>query len=479
MEKTFATDDHKELLEAAGGRVFTYFERSDKMTKSASEVITRAMLQEHMPPSTHFGVHLISMGAEEDYGPNRNGDSASRKSLQSHHPTFEKYGCVYREHANRDPVTQGVGDVRLAAYNPKMNRGELIVWVDKDKAPDMYKEAKAGNELSWSMSMRLPHDECSCCRHKAKRVSDYCGHLRNHMLQWVDGHEKFAYARNEDDVKFFDISEVKRRADRIATYLSYTFPEGEMAKAASAGDIVITGAQWADHLRGDIEIAMFDPWEEITLEKLAEAVEFVKHADQDTVDTLAKMAPQDLTEDQIEVLAQPDFRSAGGELAKRAMFINFPTFASMVTGKPIAELRKEASFCDVEGIKLPNLLSDLFRDGGSRCGEKVAETVEPDECGCSFSSEKDNIDRLMSEVGGELGMDQGSTSGRALKVTIVKSAKVAKPRESKPLDAFYSGMADAYGYYLVKAAHQAKDYRGVNPSSLFRALAASLVIQRS
>jgi hypothetical protein len=477
MEKSFATDDHAALLAAAGGHAFTFFERASQgthITKSASDVIGKADMQAHMPPSTHFGIHLITMGAEESFGANRNGDSASQRSLDQHHGTFEKFGHVFREHKNKDHNTQGIGDVKLARVNPRMHRGELIVWVDKDKAPDMYKKARAGEELSWSMSMRLPHDECSCCRKKSKTTADYCPHLRDNMLKWVPGFEKFAYARNEDGVKFFDISEVKRRADRIATYLGYQFSDG-LAKAA-AEDTVITGAQWAAHQFGPSRVTPFSPWEELTLEKLAAASEFVRHSDADTLATLARMAPQDLTPEQIDTLAQPDFRSVGGELAKRAMIINFPTFASMVTGKSIETLNKTAEFTDAVDVKLPTLLEDLLRNGGCSCCDEVAESVAPDEVGCSFSPGKDNIDRLMAEAGNSLGMDQENTNERAIRVTIIKRANVRPHRSATTIDPYFDGLVNAYGHYLVKAAHQSKDLPGVSEHTFFRSLAAGLII---
>lgn len=480
MEKTFATDDHSQLIEAAGGRAFQFFERKDRMTKSASDVISRSDIADHMPPDGSFGVHLITMGAEEMFGPNRNGDSASINALSKYHGTFEKFGCVYREHRNRDPRTQGVGSVRLARYNPAMHRGELVVWVEKDKAPDMYKAASNDEELSWSMSMRLPHDECSCCHKKSRTTAQYCDHLSRNMLRYVPGFEKFAYARNEEGIKFFDISEVERRADRIATFLRYTFPGSSMSKAASDGK-VITGTEWAEYYLGPQRVVPFTPWEDLTLEKLAAAEEFVRREGRSLtfLETMAKMAPQDLTQEQIETLASQDFRNASGELAKRAMLINFGTFASLVTGKTIDELQKDASFVDVLGTKIPNLLSDLFQAGGCACGEDVAESVTPDECGCSFSPGKDSIDRLMTEVGGDLGMGKEESGDRALRVTIVKSAKLVEPSIVTPVDPFYNGLAQAYGRYVVKAAHQIKDHPEVSETALFRSIAASLMIHLS
>lgn len=478
MEKSFATDDHVELLQASDGKAFTFFERNrgkHGITKSASDAISKQDLQDHMPPDTHFGVHLITMGAEEDFGPNRNGDAASRKALHTYHPTFEKFGNVFREHKNKDPRKR-CGDVKLARMNDRMRRGELIVWVDKDKAPDMYKAAKEGEELSWSMSMRLPHDECSICRKKSKRTSEYCKDLRNHMLQFVPGHEKYAYARNEEDIKFFDISEVKRRADRIATYLSYTFPDGSMAKAASS-ELVITGAQWAEYQAGPERVVLFSPWEELTLEKMASAEEFVRHADPATLSTLHKMAPQDLQPDHINILAAADFRNVGGELAKKAMVMNFHTFASLVTGRNIEDLVKDADCCEAAAAKLPTLLSDMNRVGGSLCSEEAAEAVSPEEHGCSFSPGKDNIDKLMREVGGELGMGSEDTQDRAVRITVIKEASLRPNSDvQRAVNPFYAGLIEAYGHYVVKAAHMIKTLPNVSDNTLFRGIAAGLLV---
>lgn len=474
MEKFFATDDHHELIAAAGGEMSQIFERSDKITKSASDAVTKADIAAHMPPDTHFGVHLISMGAEEDFGYNRNGDSFSRDALRKYHDTFEKFAHVYREHRNRCPKTQGIGVIKLAKYNERMHRGELVIWVDKEKAPDMYKKAKAGGELSWSMSTRLPFDRCSCCGQKSKRVADYCSHLKQSMTKYVPEFQKFAYARNEDDLKFFDISEVKRRADRIATFLGYTFAPGDDMAKAAAENAVITGTQWAEFY-GSAEPTAFAPWEELTLQKLAAATEFVKHADQHTLNVLAGSLPLPLTRSQIEVLAQPDFRDVGGELAKRAMILDFPTFASLVTGQPVEELRKNAEFRDIEGLKLPSLIGDMVEQGGCMCGDEAAQAVAPGELGCALSSNKDAIDALLDDVGENLGLKPQPTTGRALVISI-KMASVKEASTRKALDPFYEALAEAYGYYLVKAAHIAKDVDGVSENTLFRSLAAMQIL---
>ena len=469
MLKQFATDDHGELIDAAGGSAFQFFERSDKMTKSASDAISKKDVEAHMPPDSHFGIHLISLGMEEDLGPNRNGDSWSRESVGRHHKSFEKFGCVFREHKNKCQKTQGVGQVKLARVNDRMKRGELIIWVDKEKAPDMYKQAKEGKELSFSMSCRLPADRCSCCNHAAKRVADYCGHLKQSMLKYVPEFRKFAYARNEDDVKFFDISEVKRRADRIATFLGYSFSPDDMAKAASE-DRVITGAEWADHY-GNVEPVSFAPWETETLRKLATEVAFVKNADQHTLNVLVASLPRALSHQDLEKLAKADFRSVGGELANRGIILDFGSFASIVTGKSVDDLRKEADFRDIEGLRIPELIEAMQEQDGCACGDEAANAVAPDSYGCAFSSEKDVIDNLMDDVATNLELKPPAAAERAMTITI-KMASIPQTSKVAALDPFYSALAESYGHYLVKAAHMAKDAPGVSANMLFRSVAA-------
>ena len=473
MIKSFATDDNPQLAAAAGGYLFQLFERSDGITKSASDAISRVDIQNHMPPDTHFGVHLNAMGAEEDYGYNRNCDSASRESLRKYHPTFEKFGHVFREHRNRCPETEGKGVVKIARYNERMHRVELFVWVDKDKAPDMYKAAKEGKELSWSMSMRLPYDRCSCCDQKSRTTANYCSHLRNGMGKWANEFKKFAYARNEDDVKFFDISEVKRRADRIATYLGYTFSDDTMRKAAADGDMIITGAEWAAFNGFIAEPVPFAPWENVTLEKLAAAESFMRNANADELDTMRRIASSRLSHETLQKLAAADFRSVGGELANRGIVLDFRSFASMVLNERPEDLSKIAQFNEVENMKLPFLFSDMLNQGGCQCGEDAARAVEPDEYGCAFSPDKDNIDKLINGVGENLGMTPEKTERRAITIVIKQASEPVRTRSNNIVfDPFYEALTEAYGRYVVKAAHLAKDTPGMKPGLLFRAVAA-------
>src|SRR5688572_2846735 len=45
-------------------------------------------------------VHLLALGATEDYGANRNGDGFKRAACRKYHDTFAKYARFYRDHQN-------------------------------------------------------------------------------------------------------------------------------------------------------------------------------------------------------------------------------------------------------------------------------------------------------------------------------------------------------------------------------------------
>jgi hypothetical protein len=457
--KLVATDDHPELMEAAGGQLTQFFDRSDPITKSASDAIMRDDIARLMPPDTHFGVHAISMGAEEDYGFNRNADSASRKSLMAYHPSFEKFGHIYREHNNKCPKTQSVGQIKLARYNERMNRGELFFWVEKDKAPDMYKAAKAGKELSWSMSMKLPYDRCSICDKKSRNRGEYCGCLKKNLGKYVEPMRKFAYARNEDDVKFFDMSEVKRRADRIATYLSYTFADNDMRKAASADDLVISGAEWFDFERGNANILPLSAWDSVMLHKLASTERELQGEMPAVRNTLAAAAPDFRAH--LVGLRNMDIRNLTGELAKRAAILDFLSFTSLITGVPVADLEKDAGCMAAKESLLPTIFSDMEEAGGSLSDETTDMATTPDSCGCSLTGNKDVIDDLMKEESESLSLNPDMAKGRMMKVEVVKVAAHLQ-KSAATVDSYNKTLAHIYARYVVKAARMA----GIDSSPL-------------
>ena len=203
-------------------------------------------------------VHLIAIGATEDYGPNRNGDGFTRECCEKYHPTFEKFARFYRDHANKNPA-KSFGIVKASHYNEPMRRIELICALNGSKeaaernggliADKEIEKLANDKDIAVSMACKIPFDKCSSCGNSAKTRAEYCdsiehgGHCKagglKHNIGRVmeDGHVLHA---DNPNPSFFDISHVFRPADRIA-YVS-----GKLEKAAGVG--VLSGAELAEQL---------------------------------------------------------------------------------------------------------------------------------------------------------------------------------------------------------------------------------------
>jgi hypothetical protein len=211
--------------------------RAAVLTKEIAEV---------RPEEDSSVIHLITMGSQEHYGHNRNGDGFNEKAAKYKHPepekgnpgytlldqglgryhqTFLKYAHVFKDHVNKDPKMSS-GKVLAEAMNPEMHRGELLVRVNNDLwAPELEKLAR-GEDLAFSMSCKVPYDICTICGHKAANRKEYCGHLLDEMCHVKEG--GWQVGAINDRPLFFDISGVFRPADRIAYGLQKVASTGEM-----------------------------------------------------------------------------------------------------------------------------------------------------------------------------------------------------------------------------------------------------------
>lgn len=95
-------------------------------------------------------IHLIGLGAHEFTGPNRNGDTFTAEFLKEAHPTFIKYGALYRNHKNKD-YSKREGDIEKTAFNDDMGRVELLVSANHDKCADWLSEIEKGKRVDFSM----------------------------------------------------------------------------------------------------------------------------------------------------------------------------------------------------------------------------------------------------------------------------------------------------------------------------------------
>lgn len=231
-------------------------DRADLVKRAGAEFVSK--MDNIKFAKDEIPVHLIAIGATEDYGPNRNGDGFTRDCCKQYHPTFKKFAKFYRDHANKNPAIS-FGVVKESAYHEPMRRIELVCALNGSKeaaernggllADKEMEKLSAGKDIGVSMACTIGYDVCSSCGNKAKTRADYCdstengGHCKagglKHNIGRVleDGH--ILHADNPHP-KFFDISHVFRPADRIA-YVS-----GQLQKAASAH--CVSGGELADRL---------------------------------------------------------------------------------------------------------------------------------------------------------------------------------------------------------------------------------------
>ena len=203
-------------------------------------------------PSDEPLIHLIAIGATEDYGANRNADGFRRDVCRQYHPSFVKYARFYRDHQNKNPA-RSYGLVKYSTWNDPMKRIELLVSLNGSPAAaarngglfadrEMQKLA-SGKEIPVSMACRVPFDVCSWCGNQSRTRDDYCtsiekggsceaGGLKDNLgalVEMVKNGQASVHQLHADNTlpTFFDISHVFRPADRIA-YVS------GLLKAASA-----------------------------------------------------------------------------------------------------------------------------------------------------------------------------------------------------------------------------------------------------
>lgn len=229
------------------------------------------------------GVYLLinALGASEVWSCNRNGDAFPEWSIKGEAPppevgdlisqmarsripnwcspapgtygyeTFVSNAHPFIFHQNKDP-RKATGRVVAAAYNDKMHRAELVIFLDADKDPDGVRAVRAGEYIPFSMGARVKADFCMApgCGNAARNRSEYCPHIR-HMLKHVEPSGVKHMMYNFHPV-FFDISRVRSPADptawmlrKVASSGMWTPPSGidivgealKVARVAKSADI--------------------------------------------------------------------------------------------------------------------------------------------------------------------------------------------------------------------------------------------------
>lgn len=189
----------------------------EKIAVSTSPEIQRFIAENIESDPRYVYILVSALGSGEIWGPNVNGDYFREEDIKSSHKTFELFGHVFLHHQNKDPKNAS-GKILLSHWNPRMHRAELIIRIEREKAPKVARDIDEGKMPDVSMGCKVKFDVCSYCGNHAKTRAEYCTHLKNNMGKVLrDGRQVYAINPNP---KFFDISIVFIGADRTAKGLA-------------------------------------------------------------------------------------------------------------------------------------------------------------------------------------------------------------------------------------------------------------------
>lgn len=319
---------------------------------------------------------------------------------------------------------------------------------------------------------RVPYDRCNCCGNKARQTADYCDCLKYRMGQYSDEFEKYAYAIN-DEPNHFDISRVRKPADRIAHYLAYEY---ELEKAASENRI-ITSAELAKiaNITLPDTVGCYDPIKQKIATRLAEHETHLLHhvksasvkdlsSDKDRfIKLAAKNAfdPSDqLTTEQINKLSELQPGTLFRQLAKRATVLPFRSFVSYVTGKSMEEVNDMPVIKYAEEKELPEINNEILE---TPCDCELEDMFDPSsefEASSDLACD-DEVQEIMDEAAEKFSIKEKPLKKRILRVTVIKTSM--RPREKKAFEisdedrAWAKKLALSYGFYkiaCIKAMNQ-------------------------
>ena len=321
---------------------------------------------------------------------NRNGDFFGEEELISHHKTFEEYGHVYKHHVNKNPE-KAFGRVVFSHYNNRMRRVELILELDNTRAKDIIIGLQRGELPAVSMGTKVPYDVCSICKHKAKRMVDYCDCLKYKMNKVLsDGRRVYAINIRP---RFFDISIVTIPAEKTASFMEF-FGDSIGRLIASVSHTEKT-ADWGEEFMKAAEMTNM-----ATIKK--EVITKIEHIDEDPKALILK-SKEDLGEEVIEKLSEYPLNEV----------------LSTMLGLRIVPTKEEFQKIALSSIGLKDIAEKLESDGIVFEVEEANEAIPND---IILDNYNEKVAELLSEKISSVSLTKPLILGRSL-LTLSRSAE--------------------------------------------------------
>jgi hypothetical protein len=386
---------------------------SQWMRKHASGDLFAKEIAGLRPNSKETVLHIIALGDEETFGPNRNGDAFSKSDNVNAHGLFKTIGHVFRNHKNQDPA-KSIGRVLATAHNDIMDRVELLVALNNDKCRNEVEAVNNGEDIPFSMGSSQEFDVCSICKHKAPTAADHCSHIQN-MLGEVLSDGRKVYMKNPNP-RFFDISVVYKPADRIAYSLR---------KVASHGAAVIGGHELAEMFG----VSAAPSTKVATMQALAEMVKEIPAVARKVASPRRVRA--DTKQELCKAAAAYGIDQLLGALTRSGFMLAPEDFAEIATGAP----ESDAAVDDACGCGLQDILDD----------HQQIEAFDPPLAQDVIPLSQGALDDLSCSCG----MQPAAAQRRALIIVIRPSVKVASHADPVAVH----GLSMLYKHYKVAFAH--------------------------
>lgn len=421
------------------------------------------------PDKDHVGIHLVALGDFEHYGANRNGDSFPKQACIKSHDTFVKYGKVFRHHRNKD-ASSNLGHVVKSAYNEPMGRIELFIHANKDRAEDELHQLSKEGSIPFSMSCKVAFDRCSICQNIRLRAGDEseCDHVKLNLGKMAeDGSIVHTY---NDEPRFFDISFVRRPADRIAWDLKVAADQAiSSVKLASDEGVIIPDAMAIDSTDAQAKYGY--------IKKMAEYEQLYRRLSEGTAVSgrdrflyeLRKSASalDDIT---VEELRKSEPATVFAKLAEHGVILDARSFFKYAMGLDLGEVK---SYMSAIESRLPTIFSDLLHKEACQgvCNNTRYDVVDtPRSIPATLLSKIASAHTLVGPDMERRVVD-ATISGREFKIVIDTPVKIAL--DSGIIDT----LAEEYSAYKLAAIKAISERRSSDVDTLLAAATVQNIVR--
>lgn len=450
-----------------GARLMT---ANSKLVKQASTIFG-CDYSALKPDKDHVGIHLVALGDAEHFGANRNFDFFPKKACVEYHGTFVRNGHVYQGHNNKDPE-KARGIIKASAYNEDMGRIELFIHAHKEKAAEDLERMDKEGSIPVSMACRVARDRCSVCGTFRKSAADpnQCDHIKNHFGELRD--DGIKVGTYNDEPNFFDISFVRRPADRIAW---------DLKKVASTG--VVSSVDLAKE-HGLILPSGFINMSESGLAKmaicksLAELEVFSRSLEKKAsllpserfMQELKKAACCKLTDDQITTLRDYEPRAVFTKLAEKGIVLDPESFFKYAFGCDYGSLKDKMQ--DIIYTTRNNLFDNLVKKGQYRlvCNNSYFDVDTNSHLG--YITDNVKLGNYISNNLVEPMSFSHESIGRRVIANTINGVKVAMaPCGDREIEPDVKAAADIYAAYKLSALTAIVDSGAVDKDLLLKVAA--------